>query len=127
MEDLYAEDLRLGQLTAVQEIVAGMAFDASLGAEILQRMQPWFAFAERLANQLLVGTPLGASFDPAVVGTAVIALYLGLEIVARMRRGDTSGSTALVATLAEAAPWIDQLLGKTTSARRRTPALISVE
>ena len=27
MEELYAEDLELGQLTAVQEIVGAMAFD----------------------------------------------------------------------------------------------------
>jgi AcrR family transcriptional regulator len=128
MEELYAEDLRLGHLTAVQEIVAAMAFDDELGVEILTRMQPWFDFATELATRILAGTPLGGAVDPAVVGSAVIALYLGQEIVARMRRGDTGGSQAMVATLGEAAPWIDQLLGKAARpGRRRAPARISVE
>src|ERR1039458_7972729 len=46
MEELYAEDLHLGQLTAVQEIVGAMAFDPELGAEIVERMQAWMTFAE---------------------------------------------------------------------------------
>lgn len=126
LEELYREDLRLGQLTAVQEIVAAMAFDAQLGTEIVGRMQPWMTFAEQLAARLIAGSPLAGLIDPAVIGSAVIALYLGLEIVARMRGGDTSGSSALVATLGQAAPWIDQLLGKrdTTPRRRATRVVI---
>jgi hypothetical protein len=105
-----------------------MAFDDELGVEILARMQPWFDFATELATRILAGTPLGGAVDPAVVGSAVIALYLGQEIVARMRRGDTGGSQAMVATLGEAAPWIDQLLGKAMRpGRRRAPARISVD
>jgi AcrR family transcriptional regulator len=128
MEELYAEDLRLGHLTAVQEIVAALAFDNELGAEILARMQPWFDFATELASRILAGTPLGGAVDPAVVGSSVIALYLGQEIVGRMRRGDTGGSQAMLAILSEAAPWIDGLLGKAArSGRRRAPARISVE
>jgi AcrR family transcriptional regulator len=127
MEELYAEDLRLGHLTAVQEIVAGLAFDPELGAEILARMQPWFDFATELATRILAGSPLGGAVDPAVIGSAVIALYLGQEIVARMRRGDASGSQAMVATLGEAAPWIDRLLGKGARAgRRAAPARIDI-
>jgi AcrR family transcriptional regulator len=128
MEELYAEDLRLGHLTAVQEIVAGMAFDERLGAEILARMQPWFDFATELANRILAGSPLSGAVAPEVIGAAVIALYLGQEIVARMRRGDAGGSQAMVATLGEVAPWIDRLLGKSgPAARRRRPSRISVD
>lgn len=122
LEELYGEDLELGQLTAVQEIVGAMAFDAQLGREIANRMQPWIAFAEQLAARIMARSPLASLVDPAVVGSAVIALYMGLEIVTRMRGGDTTGSRALVATLSETAPWIDRLLGKRTAAppRRRT-------
>src|ERR1039457_3695012 len=49
MEELYSEDLRLGQLTAVQEIVGAMAFDPVLGDEIGRKMHPWGTFAEQLA------------------------------------------------------------------------------
>ena len=128
MEELYAEDLRRGHLTAVQEIVAGMAFDERLGAEILARMQPWFDFATELATRILADTPLRGAVDPAVIGAAVIALYLGQEIVARMRPGDAGGSQTMVAMLSEAAPWLDQLLGKSApSRRRRPPSRISVD
>ncbi|MBJ7593436.1 MAG: TetR/AcrR family transcriptional regulator [Candidatus Dormibacteraeota bacterium] len=119
MEELYGEDLELGQLTAVQEIVGAMAFDPALGPEIVSRMQPWMTFAEALAQRIVAGSPLAGRLDPGVIGSAVIALYMGLEIVARMRGGDTSGSKALVATLTETAPWIDGLLGKGVAASRR--------
>jgi hypothetical protein len=65
------------------------------------------------------GSPLANLVDPTVIGSAVIALYMGLEIVARMQGGDTSGSRALVATLGETAPWVDRLLGKGAVTRRR--------
>ena len=127
MEELYAEDLRLGQLTAVQEIVGAMAFDPVLGVDISTRMQPWMTFAERLAARIIAGSPLAGFVDPAVIGSAVVALYMGLEIVARMRGGDSSGSSALMTTLVEAAPWIDQLLGKAPRGQRRPTASVAIE
>ncbi len=119
MEELYGEDLQLGQLTAVQEIVGAMAFDPDLGPEIVSRMQPWMTFAEELAERIMTGSPLAGLVAPSVIGSAAIALYMGLEIVARMRGGDTGGSRALVATLTETAPWIDRLLGKGAGTLRR--------
>lgn len=125
--ELYREDLELGRLTPVQEIVGAMAFDAQLGTEILERMQPWMTFAEELTSRLVAGSPLAGVVNPAVIGSAVIALYLGLEIVARMRGGDTTGSSALVTTLQEAAPWIDRLLGKPAAVRRRPPKRVAID
>jgi AcrR family transcriptional regulator len=127
MEELYSEDLQLGQLTAVQEIVGAMAFDSQLGPEIVDRMQPWMSFAEELARRIVAGSALAGLIDPAVIGSAVIALYLGLEIVARMRGGDTSGSRALVATLSETAPWIDRLLGRAAPVRRGRATRVVVD
>lgn len=127
MQELYAEDLQLGQLTAVQEIVGAMAFDPELGVEIVDRMQVWMTFAEQLASRILAGSPLAGLIDPSVIGSAVIALYMGLEIVARMRAGDSTGSSALMTTLVQAAPWIDQLLGKPSHARRRPATTVSIE
>jgi AcrR family transcriptional regulator len=127
MEELYAEDLRLGQLTAVQEIVGAMAFDPVLGVDISSRMQPWMTFAELLAARIIAGSPLAGFVDPAVIGSAVVALYMGLEIVARMRGGDSSGSSALMTTLVQAAPWIDQLLGKAPRGQRRPTASVAIE
>jgi AcrR family transcriptional regulator len=127
MEELYAEDLELGQLTAVQEIVGAMAFDPQLGVEIVQRMQAWMTFAEQLASRILAGSPLAGTVDPSVIGSAVIALYMGLEIVARMRGGDSTGSSALMTTLVQAAPWIDQLLGKRMPTRPRPATKVAID
>jgi AcrR family transcriptional regulator len=112
LEELYWDDLHFGHMTAVQEVVGAMAFDQDLGVAILGRMDPWFAFADELARRILDRTPLEGLIDASVIGSAVVALYLGLEIVARMRGGDTSGSAGIVATLTTAAPWVDRLLGK---------------
>lgn len=63
-----------------------------------------------------------------MIGSAVIALYMGLEIVARMRSGgDSTGSSALMTTLVQAAPWIDQLLGKSPAGRWRPASTVSIE
>lgn len=128
MSELYAEDLQLGQLTAVQEIVGAMAFDPRLGAAILASMQPWINFATELAAVLTNGSPLAGAVDPVIVGSAVIALYLGLEIVARMRGGDTTGSRALLDALEAVAPWLDALLRSPgTSAVRRRPSQVHLD
>jgi AcrR family transcriptional regulator len=128
MSELYAEDLQLGQLTAVQEIVGAMAFDPRLGAAILASMQPWINFATELAAVLTNGSPLAGAVDPVTVGSAVIALYLGLEIVARMRGGDTTGSRALLDALEGVAPWLDALLRSPgTSAARRRPSQVHLD
>lgn len=128
MSELYAEDLQLGQLTAVQEIVGAMAFDPRLGAAILACMQPWINFATELAAGLTDGSPLAGAVDPVTIGSAVIALYLGLEIVARMRGGDTAGSRALLDALEGAAPWLDALLRRpTNAAARRRPSQVHLE
>lgn len=127
MQELYVEDQQDGYLTAVQEIVAGMAFDRQLGIEIVSRMQPWVDFGESLTETLLAGSPLRALIDPSVVGTAAIALYLGLEIVARMRGGDANGSAELMAALTQAAPLIDAVLGKRRGPRQGRPTRIPLQ
>ena len=127
MQELYVEDQRDGYLTAVQEIVGAMAFDRRLGAEILLRMQPWVDFAESLADGILATSPLRGLIDPAVVGTAAIALYMGLEIVARMRGGDAGGSEALMATLTQAAPFIDALIGARRKHRAHRPTRVVLQ
>ena len=127
MHELYLEDQHDGYLTAVQEIVGGMAFDRRLGAEIVRRMQPWVDFAESLAGGILATSPLRGLIDPSVVGTAAIALYMGLEIVARMRGGDAGGSEALMATLTQAAPFIDALIGARRRPRAHRPARVTLQ
>ena len=127
LQELYADDQRDGHLTAVQEIVAAMAFDRELGIEIVNRMQPWVSLAESLADQILAGSRLAGLIDPSVVGTAAIAMYMGLEIVARMRGGDTSGSQALMSTLTQAAPLIDTLMGHSHTPSRRKPTRVALQ
>ena len=105
----------------------GKTREFTYGAEISRRMQPWMTFAERLAERIIAGSPLAGFVDPAVIGSAVVALYMGLEIVARMRGGDSGGSSALMTTLVQAAPWIDQLLGKAPRGRRRPTASVAIE
>lgn len=127
MQELYVEDQKDGYLTAVQEIVGGMAFDRQLGAEIVLRMQPWVDFAESLADEILATSPLRGLIDPSVIGTAAIALYMGLEIVARMRGGDAGGSEALMATLSQAAPFIDALVGARRKERVQRPTRVPLQ
>ena len=127
MQELYIEDQKDGYLTAVQEIVGGMGFDRQLGSEIVRRMQPWVDFAESLAGGILATSPLRGLIDPSVIGTAAIALYMGLEIVARMRGGDAGGSEALMATLTQAAPFIDALIGGRRKQQAQRPTRVVLQ
>ena len=71
MEELYAEDLQLGQLAAVQEIVGAMAFDPEAPGRTSPGMQKSMTFAEQLASRIPRRSPLVGVVDPSIIGSAV--------------------------------------------------------
>jgi AcrR family transcriptional regulator len=110
MTRLYEEDAHSGQLGAAQEIVAGSASSERLGRRVVELMEPWFAFAEEVVARLLRGTPLEEVAPTRELAYAFVALYFGVETLARLD-GDREKARALFASGARLARLVDALLG----------------
>jgi AcrR family transcriptional regulator len=92
---IYTEDLENGYVTVLGEMVAGGVSDPELGAEVVARMQPWIEMVEAKLRYLLAGSP----FEPIVptrdVAFAIIALYLGIDMLSHLD-GDHAPAESLL-------------------------------
>jgi len=70
--------------------------------EVAARIAPWRQFAADALGGVLSGTPFSAVIEPDVAAHAVVALYLGLEMLAHID-GDRTAALALFARARELA------------------------
>jgi AcrR family transcriptional regulator len=91
---VFAEDLDSGDAKLLVEMVAGTASTPGLAAEVKARMTPWAAFARSALAPVLDSSPLGAWVAPEEATHAVVALYLGLELLCHLD-GDRAPALAL--------------------------------
>ncbi len=105
---LYAEDVAEGHTSAVQELFAGASSSSRLADGILKQVQPWIEFTEAAVRRLLAGTPLEQVLASHEVARAVVALYLGLEMLTHLDR-DRAQIDALISAVEPAAALLDQL------------------
>src|SRR5271167_1989230 len=80
---IFREDLDAGYVSVLVEMIAGASSTPGLGAEVSARLGPWFAFAEQAVASAL-GPPLGSVLPPGDVAYAIVALYLGLEMLTHL-------------------------------------------
>ena len=109
MTRLYDEDARGGEVTAVQEIVAGSSSSAALGRRVVELLDPWSAFAEEVMARLLRGTPFELVLPAREVAYALVALYFGVETLAHLDP-DRAKTQALFDAGSRLAPLFDMLL-----------------
>jgi AcrR family transcriptional regulator len=93
--EIYAEDLKNGYVTVLGEMVAGGVSNAELGGEVVARLQPWVEMVERKLRELLAGSVLGAIVPPGDVAFAIIALYLGIDMLSHLERDHTRAESLL--------------------------------
>lgn len=108
---LYQEDVQLGHVAAVQELIAGAASSRGLRTEISRRLDPWIELAQEQISRFVDRSPAGALVPVKSIAQLVVALYLGLETIAHLNRDhlqmeDLFGAGMLLA------PAIDDLLKK---------------
>jgi AcrR family transcriptional regulator len=82
--EIYAEDLENGYVTVLGEMVAGGVSDAALGSEVVARMEPWIEIVERKVTELLAGSLFESIVAPRDVAFAIIALYLGIDMLSHL-------------------------------------------
>lgn len=92
--EVFEEDMDNGYVTVLVEMIAGASATPSLGAEIAARIAPWREFAQRSIEAGLSDSPLGSLLPVGDLSHAVVALYLGLEMLSHLD-GDRSRATAL--------------------------------
>ena len=91
---VFREDLDEGYVTVLVEMMAGASSSPELGEEVARRIAPWLSFTRRVIDQVLGGTPLAAVVPLEDAAYAVVALYLGLELLSHLD-GDRSHALAL--------------------------------
>ena len=109
MTRLYDEDVRAGEVAAVQEIVAGSSSSEELGRRVVEQLDPWTAFAEELVSRLLKGTPFESILPARDIAYALVALYFGVETLAHLDP-DRAKTQALFHAGSKLAPLFDVLL-----------------
>jgi AcrR family transcriptional regulator len=111
---LYDEDARGGEVTAVQEIVAGSSSSAELRRRVVELLDPWSGFAEEVVARLLHRTPFEHMLPAKEVAYALVALYFGVETLAHLDP-DRAKTRALFDAGSRLAPLFDLLLQSGTA------------
>jgi AcrR family transcriptional regulator len=104
--DLYREDLTSGHITVLSEMIAGSLDRPDLGPAIVERLEPWIALAEEAVRNVLDSTGLGEIVPARTLAYAVVALYLGVDLLSHLERDD-----ARAEALFDAATKLGDLLG----------------
>jgi AcrR family transcriptional regulator len=81
---IYREDLAAGHMTVLAELIAGSATFPELKPEIVARMEPWIRFTEEALTGVLGDSPLVQAVPVTDIAYAVVALYLGLEMLTHL-------------------------------------------
>jgi AcrR family transcriptional regulator len=81
---IFREDLDAGYVTVLVEMIAGASSTPGLGPEVSARLGPWFEFARGALGTIVGGSPLESVLPGEDVAYAVVALYLGLEMLTHL-------------------------------------------
>ena len=92
--EIFREDLDEGYVTVLVEMIAGAASSPALGEQVAARIAPWRAFAQGAIEATISDSPLASLVPVADAVYAVVALYLGLEMLSHLD-GDRTPALAL--------------------------------
>jgi AcrR family transcriptional regulator len=92
--EIFLADLDAGYVRVLVEMITGAHSVPELGPLVAQRLAPWREFAETAAGQAAGRSPLARLLPPGEAAQAVVAGFLGLELLASLD-GDRSAAMAL--------------------------------
>jgi AcrR family transcriptional regulator len=91
---IFAEDLDAGHVAVLVEMITGAQSTPGLGEQVAARLAPWRDFAESAIQRALAGSPVGLVLPAKEIAHAVVAGFLGLELLASLD-GDRAAALAL--------------------------------
>lgn len=113
-EGIFRSDLAAGYITVLVEMIVGAFSTPGLGPAVAARIQPWREFAQSTIESSLGNSPLSSVLPAKDLAHAVVALYLGLEMVGHLD-GDAEPALALFAHAKQLASLVEGLTVPTTS------------
>jgi AcrR family transcriptional regulator len=108
--DVFREDMERGDVTVLVEMIAGASATPGLGEQVAARIAPWRDFAADAIAAGLGATPVASVVVLDDVAHAVVALYLGLELLAHLDQ-DRARGAALFDHARPLASLVDALTG----------------
>jgi AcrR family transcriptional regulator len=81
---IFSEDLDAGHVAVLVEMICGAQSTPGLGEQVAARLAPWREFAEAAIRKALHGSPVELLLPPGEVAHAVVAGFLGLELLASL-------------------------------------------
>jgi AcrR family transcriptional regulator len=84
---IYHEDLASGHIKVLAELIAGASTDAELGPAIVERVEPWIAFARDTLLRVTADTPFATLLPAEDLSYAIVAQFLGLELLTHLDGG----------------------------------------
>ncbi len=115
--EIYREDLKNGYVTVLGEMVAGGMSDRELGRQVVERLQPWVEMVERKIEALVTGSLLESMIPPRELAFAIIALYLGIDMLSHLD-GDRDRAESLLQLGIRTAPLAQALLSSPSAEAR---------
>ncbi|MCX4751561.1 TetR/AcrR family transcriptional regulator [Kitasatospora sp. NBC_01287] len=103
---VFEEDLDQGHVTVLVEMIAAAQFTPELRPEVAARIRPWRAFAADSVRDALAGSPAARLLPPEELAHAIVALYLGLEMLANLE-GEREPALALFDRAGKVASLLD--------------------
>jgi AcrR family transcriptional regulator len=91
---IFSEDLDAGHVAVLVELITGAQSTPGLGEQVAARLAPWRQFAETAVRKGLRGSPFELLLPPGELAHAVVAGFLGLELLASLD-GDREAALAL--------------------------------
>lgn len=107
--EIYREDLENGYVTVLAEMVAGGMSDPELGREVVARIEPWVEMVEHKVRVLTAGSIFEPLVPPRDLAFAIIALYLGIDMLGQLDR-DHARAESLLDLGVRGAPLLQILL-----------------
>jgi AcrR family transcriptional regulator len=115
--DIYTEDLENGYVTVLGEMVSGGVSDPRLGREVVARLEPWIGMVERKVRAFLIGSVFEPMVPPRDLAFAIIALYLGIDMLSHLD-GDRTRAESLLDVGVRYAPVVEALLSSPRTEER---------
>ncbi len=118
---VFEEDLDAGHMAVLAEMIAGTSSTPGLAAEVAARLAPWRDLTADTVRRALAGTPLATLAPPEELAHAIVALYLGLEMLAHLD-GDRRAALTLFDRAGRLAPLLAALAGPPGTGTGTVPA-----
>jgi hypothetical protein len=70
-------------------MIAGSLDRPDLGPQIVERLEPWISLAEDAVSNVIGSLGLGGVVPPRTIAYAIVALYLGVDLLSHLEHDDT--------------------------------------